>query len=264
MDQREHPEYRWLERGEGEPVLLLHGPMGQMDHWDAVLDGLAPVCRTLALSMPIFDPALREPTVRELAEHVVRFLDALDLPSAVIGGNSLGGHAALEVALQRPERVSGLVLTGSSGLFERAKAPGVSRRPDPAYVRRKMEEAFYEPSLVTDQWVAGVRALLSTRAHALRVLRFARDARRQNVAHRLGAIRVPALLIWGAHDRITPPDVAERFRALISGAEVRYLARCGHAPMLERPAPFVDAVTAWLARTRERRLIRAPHAGGVR
>lgn len=264
MDDLGIPEYRWLERGEGEPVLLLHGLMGQMHHWDDVLDGLAPICRAMALSMPIFEPAPGEASIRALAEHVIRFLDALEIPRAVIGGNSLGGHAALEVALRRPERVSGLLLTGSSGLFERGFAARAPRRPDAAYVRRKMEEVFHDPSLVTDEWVEGVRALLTTPAQALRVLRFAREARRRSVADRLGSIRVPVLLVWGTQDRITPPEMAERFRALIPDAELRYLSRCGHAPMLERPIPFAEAAAGWLARTRERRLALIPQLGGVR
>ena len=264
MDDATGPEHRWLERGEGEPVLLLHGLLGQMDHWDAVLDGIAPYCRAIALSMPIFDPALPEASIRALEAHVIRFLDALEIPHAVVGGNSLGGHCALQLALNHPDRVSGLVLTGSSGLFERVPAGRAPRRPDAAYVRQKMEEVFYDRALVTDQWVEGVRSLLANRGHALRVLRFARDARRRSVAGRLPSIRVPTLLIWGAQDRITPPGVGERFHALIDGSQACYLARCGHAPMFERPEPFSDAVVTWLIETRERRRASALQPGGVR
>ena len=87
------PEFRWLERGEGEPVVLLHGLMG--------------------------------------------------IPRAVVGGNSLGGHVALELALSCPDRVSGLILAGSSGLFERGFSRGVPRRPTAEYVRAKLEEVVY-------------------------------------------------------------------------------------------------------------------------
>jgi len=80
MHGESDPEFRWLERGEGEPVVLLHGLMG--------------------------------------------------IPRAVVGGNSLGGHVALELALSCPDRVSGLILTGSSGLFERGFSRGVPRRAD--------------------------------------------------------------------------------------------------------------------------------------
>ena len=119
MDMREDPEFRWLERGAGEPVVLLHGLMGQMHHWDAALEAVGDGYRAIAPTLPVFHPDLREATVGALGRYVLRFLDALDIQRAVLGGNSLGGHVALRLALEHPDRVSGLVLTGSSGLFER-------------------------------------------------------------------------------------------------------------------------------------------------
>lgn len=258
------PEFRWLERGAGEPIVLLHGLMGQMHHWDAVLEGLEGGYRPIALTLPIFHHDLREPSLDGLARHVLRFLDALDIPRTVIGGNSLGGHVALRLGLDHGERVSGLVLTGSSGLFERGFTSGVPHRPDRGWVRRKMEEVFFDPGLVTEGWVEDVHRMVTTPASALRVLRFARDARRENLENRLGEIRVPTLLVWGMEDRITPPDVAERFRGLIPDAQLWHLARCGHAPMLERPEPFAEVVADWLEGTRAQRAVGQPALGGVR
>src|SRR5262249_43002283 len=135
MNERRYREFRWLERGTGEPVVLLHGLMSRPDHWECVLEGLSDVCRPIAPSLPIFDSALREPSIRELALFVRDFLDAIEIPRAVVGGNSLGGHVTLALALAHPERVSGLVLTGSSGLLERSSTGRVPHRPSPAYVR---------------------------------------------------------------------------------------------------------------------------------
>ncbi len=264
VDKARHPEFRWLERGEGEPLLLLHGLIGQMHHWDGVLDGLADLCRPMALSLPILGPALCEPSVDGLRDYVRGFLDALEISRAAVGGNSLGGHVAIELALKHPERVSKLMLTGSSGLLERGFTRRVPRRPSREYVRRKMEEAFYDPRLVGDAWVHDVRAVLTTRASALQVLRFAQDAKRQNVGDRLRAIQVPTLLVWGREDRITPPDVGERFRELIPGAQLCYLSRCGHSPMLERPEAFTEVVANWLQGSRARSAREAWPVGGVR
>lgn len=264
MDMREDPEFRWLERGAGEPVMLLHGLMGQMHHWDAVLEAVGDGYRAIAPTLPVFHPDLREATVGALGRYVLRFLDALDIQRAVLGGNSLGGHVALRLALEHPDRVSGLVLTGSSGLFERGFTTGVPHRPDRAWVRRKMEEVFWNPALVTDGWVEDVHRLVTTPASALRILRLARDARRDNLEERLGEIRVPTLLIWGFDDRITPPEVAERFRARIPDTHLWHLSQCGHAPMLERPAVFADALVDWLEGTKSRREIAVPQFGGVR
>lgn len=261
---RPEPPLRWLERGAGEPVILLHGLMGQMQHWDAVLERLESGYRAIALELPIFHRALREPSLDALARHVVEFMDALELPRAVVGGNSLGGHVALRLALEHGERVGGLVLAGSSGLFERSFSSGVPHRPDRRWVRAKMEDVFFDRALVTDGWVEEAHRVVTTPSSALRVLRFARDARRDNLEGRLGGVQVPTLLAWGLDDRITPPEVGERFRELIPGARLHWLERCGHAPMLERPEAFATLVAEWLALTRPQRAPAAPALGGVR
>jgi len=256
------PEFRWLERGEGEPVVLLHGLMGRMDHWEETLEVLGDGCRAIALSLPILEVDLPETSIEGIGRHVVRFLDAVDIPRAVIGGNSLGGHVALEIALSHPERVSGLVLTGSSGLFERSFTRGVPHRPTEAYVRQKMEEVVFDPRLVTPEWVESIRRVVTSTPSALRVVRFARAAKRHNIEDRLPEITVPTLLVWGEQDRITPPEVGQRFHALLPDSRLAFLPRCGHAPMLEQAEAFSAAVAAWLLDTQDRR--GALVAGGVR
>src|SRR5207302_847400 len=99
----------------------------------------------------------------------------------------------------------------------------VLRAPSAQYVREKMEEVFYDPAIVTPAWVEGVRRLVTTRATALRVLRFARAAKRRSVQADLPRVTAPTLLVWGKDDRITPIEVAERFRALIPRSELVYL-----------------------------------------
>jgi pimeloyl-ACP methyl ester carboxylesterase len=248
-----HSRFRWLERGKGDPVVLLHGLMGEMDHWESALENLAAFCRPIALELPLFDAGLVDVSVPGLADYVRRFMEALELRPPVIGGNSLGGHVALQLALAQPGWVAGLILTGSSGLFERTFTRKVPHRPTAGYVREKMEEIFYDPTLVTPEWVESVRRIVTTPRLAVRVLRVARAAKRHNVEERLGDIRVPTLLVWGKEDRITPPEVAERFHARIPGAHLVYLPNCGHAPMLEQPDAFNAVVGEWLTETRARR-----------
>jgi 2-hydroxy-6-oxonona-2,4-dienedioate hydrolase len=247
------PTFRWLERGEGEPIVLLHGLMGRMDHWDSTLQALAAIGRPIAPDVPILDEALADPSVGGLTEHVRAFLDAIELDRPVVGGNSLGGHLAIELALRDPQRMSGLVLTGSSGLFERSFSRGVPHVPTTEFVRQKMEEIFYDTSLVTPAWVDAVHRTLTTRTLARRILQVARSAKRSSVESRLGQIAVPTLVLWGKDDRITPPDAAERFAALIPNAELVLIANCGHAPMLEQPAVFNAVLEDWLQDTRASR-----------
>jgi len=258
--ERAPSRFRWTERGDGDPVVLLHGLMGEMDHWESALETLGAFCRPIALELPLFDPGLVDVSVPGLADYVRRFMEALELRSAVIGGNSLGGHLALELALAHPEQVTGLILSGSSGLFERTFTRKVPHRPSAAYVREKMEEIFYDPTLVTPEWVESIRRIVTTPRLAVRVLRVARSAKRHNLEERLGDVRVPTLIVWGKEDRITPAEVAERFHAGIPGSQLVYLPNCGHAPMLEQPEAFDAVVSEWLSEQR----VRAGRTGGCR
>jgi pimeloyl-ACP methyl ester carboxylesterase len=260
----ERAELRWIESGTGEPVLFLHGLLGGMYHWEACLEALAGVCRPMALALPILDPGLEEMSIDALARHVVRLLDALELHRAVIGGNSLGGHVAAQLAVSHPERVAGLILTGSSGLFERTVAGRAPHRPSTEYVRARMEEVFYDPAWVTPAWVESVRRLVSERATARRVVRFAHAARRHSIEGRLPEIRVPTLLVWGKEDRVTPLEVGERFHALVPGSQFWTLTNCGHAPMLEQPHAFNAIVREWLYETWDRRVQLCLAPGGAR
>jgi 2-hydroxy-6-oxonona-2,4-dienedioate hydrolase len=262
--QDDHSRFRWSERGAGEPVVLLHGLLGEKEHWVASLDALGGCCRPMALALPIIEPWLTETSPMELCEWVRSFLDSQGISQAVIGGNSLGGHVALELALAHPDRVSGLVLTGSSGLFERSFTRGVPHRPDSSWVREKMEEIFFDPAMVTTQWVESVQCIVSARDSVLRLVQAARAAKRRNIEAHLAEIRVPTCLIWGEEDRITPLDVAWRFYALIPRSDLFLIPRCGHAPMLEQPQSFNALLVDWLRRTRAERCEPALAAGGAR
>jgi pimeloyl-ACP methyl ester carboxylesterase len=116
-----------------------------------------------------------------------------------------------------------------------------------------MEEVFYDPALVTPAWVEATLGLVTRRGTVRRVLGFARAARRHNLEACLPQIRVPTLIVWGRDDRVTPPEVAARFHALLPDSQLRTLARCGHAPMLEQPDAFNAIVREWLEETAWRR-----------
>jgi len=237
---------RWLERGAGPPVVLLHGLMGHMHDWDPVLDILGGSSRAIAPELPIFDREPGDGSVESLARWVLHFLDVLGLTQVTLGGNSLGGQIALAAALAAPARVSNLVLTGSSGLPERSVVRGLPRRPSVAFVRQRMEEVFFDPALVTPESVEAVRRTLLAPALRLRVVRTVQAARRDAQGQRLREIAAPTLLVWGREDQITPISVAERFRAALPDATLVVLRHCGHAPMIERPEAFGAITRAWL------------------
>src|SRR5262249_60855629 len=89
-------------------------------------------------------------------------------------------------------------------------------------------------------------ALLTPRRHAPRTPQIPGSAKSEQMEPRLGEIRCPPLLLWGREDRITPPEVGLRFLGSLPRAEIRFIANCGHAPMLEQPAVFAEHLAEFL------------------
>jgi pimeloyl-ACP methyl ester carboxylesterase len=236
--------YETLEHGQGAPLLFLHGMMGGAENWQRVFPHLPDRCQALALRLPFFQSELALHSVRAVADYAEGFLDRQGLPEAVLCGNSLGGHVGLTLALRSPQRVRGLVLTGSSGLFERTFAT-VGPHPPRQWVYDKIAEIFYDKSQVTDALVDRVIEIISVRRNVRNLVKIAKSAKRDNLAEHLKEIRCPVLLVWGRCDEITPPGVAEEFHRKLPASDLVWLERCGHAPMMERPAQFGRAVRQW-------------------
>lgn len=219
-------------------VVLLHGMFGKAGNWQDCAAFLSREWRIFTPELPVFDMPPGTSVVDGLATHVGKLLDAWGVDKAAIGGNSLGGHVALQLALKNPERISGLVLTGSSGLFERGFDHNVPHHPTRDWLRRKMREVFYDETHITEALLDEVGQRVLDRRRALQLLRVAKSAKRDNLRQFLPAITCPVLLAWGDSDHITPPSVAEDFKKLLPNAELCFVARCGHAAMMERPDEF--------------------------
>ncbi|MCA8832199.1 alpha/beta fold hydrolase [Hymenobacter pini] len=247
---KEKNGFQYVDEGTGEVLLLLHGLFGALSNWQDVVQHFSPTYRVIIPLLPIYDMPLLKAGVPGLVNFVEDFLAEINLtqPCTVLG-NSLGGHIALVYALQNPTRVSRLVLTGSSGLFEDGMGGSFPKRGNYAYVQERVAYTFYDPAVATQELVDEVFSVTNSNAKCLRIISIARSAQRHNLAKELQKIQVPTLLVWGLNDTITPPVVAHEFNRLIRHSELRFLDHCGHAPMMERPREFNHLLQAFLART---------------
>ena len=240
-------KYQFVEtKGQGETLILLHGLFGTLDNFQYLLKDFGKTYNVIAPIMPVFELPLRHVSVAGLVDFMVGFVDFKKLSKFHILGNSLGGHIALLYALKEPSHVLSIILTGSSGLYEKAMGTTFPRREDKEYIRKKIQSTFYDPASASDAMIDEVFAAVNDRGKLIRAISMAKSALRHNLADKLGQINTPTLLIWGKQDAITPPFVGEKFKELLPNATLFFIDKCGHAPMLERPEEFNKYLTDFL------------------
>ena len=229
--------------------MLLHGLFGALSNWQGVIDEFGARYRVIIPLLPVYDMPLTQAGVPGLMAYVEGFVKAMSLPASfTVLGNSLGGHIALVYTLHNAARVSRLVLTGSSGLFEDSMGGSFPKRGNYAYVKERVGYTFYNPAVATQELVDEVFNITNSNSKCLRIISIARSAQRHNLSKELARIAVPVLLVWGLNDTITPPVVAHEFARLLPHAELCFLDHCGHAPMMERPAGFNHYLGQFLRR----------------
>jgi pimeloyl-ACP methyl ester carboxylesterase len=235
---RQHDKFKYLEEGDGEPLVLLHGLFGALSNFRDLIEYFRKHYKVVVPLLPLFELDILHTTVGGLAKFVHKFIEARGYENVHLLGNSLGGHVGLVHVLKHPERIKSLILTGSSGLFENGMGDTYPRRGDYEYIKKKTELTFYEPKMATDELVNEVFEITRNRLKVIKIIALAKSAIRNNLGEELNNIKQPTLLVWGNNDTITPPFVAREFQRLIPNSELHFVDKCGHAPMMEQPAEF--------------------------
>lgn len=243
---KEEKGFSYIEAGEGETLLLLHGLMGALSNWEDVVKEFSPNYRVILPILPIYDMPLLTTGVRALSKYIHKFIKFKKLSNVILLGNSLGGHVGLIYVLAHPGYVKALVLTGSSGLYENAFGGSFPKRESIDFVREKVRYTFYDPAIATEELVSDIYAMINDRHKVIRILAMAKSAIRHNMNKELRKITMPVCLIWGRDDKITPPEVAVEFNELLPNSELHWVDKCGHAPMMERPVEFNQHLGAFL------------------
>lgn len=231
-------KFRYIEEGEGETLVLLHGLFGALSNFKDLIDYFRHQYKVVVPMLPLFDLDILHTSVGGLAKFVHKFLERMDYQHVHLLGNSLGGHVALVHILKHPERIKSLILTGSSGLFENGMGDSYPKRGDYEYIKKKTELTFYDPNTATKELVDEVYGITNNRIKVIKIIALAKSAIRNNLGEELNQIQQPTLLIWGNNDTITPPFVAREFNKLIPNSELHFIDKCGHAPMMEVPQEF--------------------------
>lgn len=235
---KQEGKFKYVEEGEGEPLILLHGLFGALSNFEVLIEHFRHTHKVVVPVLPLFELDILHTTVGGLAKYVHKFIETKDYDAIHLLGNSLGGHVALMHVLKHPERIKSLILTGSSGLFENGMGDTYPRRGDYEYIKKKTEVTFYDPKTATKELVDEVFEITRNRLKVIKIIALAKSAIRHNLGEELNNVKQPTLLIWGNNDTITPPFVAREFHRLIPGSELHFIDKCGHAPMMEQPHEF--------------------------
>ena len=256
-------------RGDPLPIVLLHGTSASLHTWEGWTAVLGRTRRVIAFDLPGF--GLTGPFAGSYARDdyrgdayarfVLDVMDALKLPRAVIGGNSLGGEVAWRAVSLAPQRFERLILVDASGYelapdavplgFRIAALPLLGRIGEHllprALIAQSVLAVYGDPAKVTDSVVDRYfeLTLREGNRHALGL----RLQQLEPGAHvdRLKALNLPTLVLWGGRDRLVPPGTAQRFAADIRGAKVVVFDGLGHVPQEEDPARTVQPVLEFLS-----------------
>lgn len=247
---KEENGFKFLDEGEGEVLVLLHGLFGALSNWETVISHFSKKYRVVIPMMPIYDMPLKEAGLEGLVEFISKFFDYKGFDDVTLIGNSLGGHVALIYTLRHQEKVNRLLLTGSSGLFENTMGGSYPKRGSYEFVKTKVAYTFYDPEVATKELVDEVFEVTKSIPKCMRIVAMARSAQRHNMAEDIKNIHVPTLLIWGLNDTITPPMVAHEFDRLIPNTELHFIDKCGHVPMMEHSEVFNKLFEEFLEKTK--------------
>ncbi len=247
-------------RGEGPPLVLLHSVAHDRHDYDAVVPELSRTHRTIAVDWPGHGASEmwaepRRASASLLCDALEDVASALDLRRAVVMGSSIGGAAAMHLALRAPARVGGLVLVDTSGFTGTSALVRIACwLQGRELVRRLTGMAFARSYLKVPG--AGVDAVLARLAEARKRPGFIEmDAAlwrsfgtgATDLTGRGRELDVPALVVWGKHDPVIRKDVEGR-RTRDELPNARWIELdSGHVPFVERPREFLAAVSPFLA-----------------
>ncbi len=251
-------------RDDPVPIVLIHGTSSSLHTWQGWVDGLSRQRRVITFDLPGF--GLSGPRASADyhpdtdARFVLDLLDALEVPRAVLGGNSLGGEVAWRLATLAPARVDRLVLVDTAGLrvqrrslplgWVLAQIPVLNRLAEwvlpRALVAEGVAKAYGGSDKISSELVDRYFDLTLREGNRRALAERIRQYTPGEHAERLAALRVPTLLLWGARDTLIPLEVGREFKARIVGSELVIFDDLAHLPHEEAPALTLVPVKAFL------------------
>jgi len=240
--------------GNGPKLTFLHGLGGSQSTWQVVLGDLVESYRVTAIDLPghgasdVSAPDSADYSIAGIAAAVAQAIDGLKGGPAVLVGHSLGGAIAVQIALERPELVRGIVLIDSAGLGSDISPELIALMagdPGPDTARGLLELFYEDKRLVVER---GVNEMAQTQLAAgawsaqQAVATSAFPGGKQQSALRLSAVKKPVMIVWGAKDRVIPFQHAIDALSALPDVTLRVLPSVGHVPQVEDASTVATAI----------------------
>jgi pimeloyl-ACP methyl ester carboxylesterase len=261
--QVEGARVRFTDKGEGPPVVLLHGFASSLETWATVAPVLARSHRVVTLDLKGFgwtDRPEGDYSPAAQAKLVFALLDQRGIKDVAVVAHSWGSSVALAMALAEPARVRKIALYDAwvfeeqlPSFFLWARTDGVgealfsafySERPD-----EKISHAFFDQRLVSQALVDEVERALERPGTSAAALAAVRGQRFSDVQTRYRTVKQPTLLLWGREDEVTLLPFGEQLARELPTSRLVVYPRCGHFPMLEAAAASTSELDKFLEET---------------
>jgi len=260
-----------IERGQGRPVLLLHGFATSSYTWHAIIPELSKNHRVIAIDLRGFGasdkPLDDHYSIQDQAEAVQAFIEQENLRNLTVIGHSYGGGITLTLALnegkERKPRIRNIVLIDTIAyrqpvpiFFKLLQIPmvgdiGMTLVPPEIQARQGLRLAYYDPDKITGQDIAEYANTLYSSAarHALtKTIEQMIPENIDELALRYKTIKLPTLIVWCQQDKVVPVVLGLRLHEEMRSSELALFTHCGHMPQEEKPEDTAAAIQAFLKR----------------
>ncbi|OGB20574.1 MAG: alpha/beta hydrolase [Burkholderiales bacterium RIFCSPLOWO2_02_FULL_57_36] len=246
------------------PVVLIHGTSASLHTWEAWVDTLKSQRRVITMDLPGFGLTGPNPQNdyrnESYTQFIIDLMDTLGVQRFVLGGNSLGGDIAWQVAEKVPQRVDKLILVDAAGYpirpqsmpiaFTIARTPVLNKMMEMTLPRSMVEssvrDVYGDPSRVTPALVDRYEALTLREGNRKALVQRFAQSNFEGSGSRIKAIKQPTLILWGGRDRLIPVENAYFFERDIAGSQLTVFDDLGHVPHEENPARTAAVVQAFL------------------
>ena len=236
--------------GTGSPVLLVHGLGGStLQDFRHLAGHLAQRHHVICVDLPGYglSHAVSFPqSVSSQAGFLRQFLDQLRVEQTHLLGNSMGGWIALKFAQQNPQRIRKMVLTASAGIRFEPPPLDVFTPNDEEGMVRLVQYLMHKPVKLPGWFVRDWLRISRQRRRAVRDMLDSMLTEKDLLDDHVSKIHVPTLILWGAHDRLIPPETGRRLASMMPHARLELIENCGPLLLHEARPAVTRHLDAWL------------------